>query len=175
MSCNYAHNYSGTFTVITDQAVAPGTNRRGRWHTSYTVTIEQGVASCDGSQDDLEEEYNGGKLYKRSTATGSINAPGLFAIEFRKNGTQYEYTMSFVCPSVPLQTTFLDTESGESGTGSMPSDTVDWRRRALVADPQPATQIGIDLNGKQTDIDPSSAANNNLSSTTVMTWALKRW
>lgn len=176
VSCNYADHYAGTFTLTTDDAATSGaTSRKGRWLTTIEVKVEQGVATCTGQQDDWEEEWNGGKLDRRFTATGTISGPGLFAIEFRASGRSFEYTLTFACPTADIRTTSVDNLAGTSSAGAIPSEPADWRHASLGADPQPATMIGMtDLTGTQTDLRGNDGSNSGVTGTTTMTWSLKR-
>jgi hypothetical protein len=176
VSCNYADNYSGEYTVRTvDSTLTGRQDRKGRWATTIDVKIVRGVATCSGVQNDWEEEYNGTTLNKRSTVVGTINGPGLFAVEFQGSGTSMEYKISFACPSATLKTTDIDYLAGTSGTGKMESEPADWRRGGLAADPQPATKLGVDLIGKQTDLHSDPGNVNDLVGYSTMTWSIKRW
>jgi hypothetical protein len=171
--CNYAQWYSGDYTTRSVDSTLAGLSRRGRWAMTVDIKVERGVAWCSVSQDDYEEDGTAAMLIRRSTTKGVVNGPGLFAIEFSGSGSAMEYTLKFACPSPAITTNSIDYMSGETSTGRIPAEPADWRRFALAADPQPATQLGmVDLVGKQSDINNTPA--NDVGGHVAIVWALKR-
>lgn len=176
VSCNWADHYSGTYSVTTVSSATAGvTSIAGKWETIVNITIVKGVASCLVTQDDWETEGTATSLRSRSTVNGTINGPGLFAIEFTKTRQGVlEYVMHFDCPSPLLTTNSIDYISGTSSTGSIPSEPAEWRNASLAADPQPAGGIPMMfLQGSQKDY-TNPAANNGVTVTSTMTWSLER-
>lgn len=90
VSCNYAHLYSGTFSWQSDLSGPWGQTR-----LSVTVTVINGVATCDGSETSVTINDGG-----RSTDVGSIQGDGLIAIEFETDSADRPvYRVTAACPS----------------------------------------------------------------------------
>ena len=98
----------------------------------------------------------------------------MFAVEFRKTGGSFEYELHFDCPTASQTITSIDYIAGTTTTGQVAATPAEWRHASLVADPQPATQVGmVNLVGKQLDIHAGSGVNDEAGYTTI-SWSLKR-
>lgn len=181
--CNYAGLFSGTF-VMHNRAVAlppaTGTYITGSWDMSITVTVVDGVATCDGSQDDVEKEFDNGFMSSESSTKGTILGAVFFAIEFDVSGN---YRISAACPTPDL--TIASKEyvrnplvrggvTVDSSSSTVPGQPANGKEK-FFTDPLPAvgflTAAGYTLKGTQSDPHSNGNGGNGFS---TMTWNLKR-
>jgi len=157
--CNYAHLYSGSFSWQSALLGEFGQNRR-----SITVTVVKGVATCDGTETDVNISKVGDQTYT-TTEVGTIKGPGLFAIEFDYDEAgALVYLVTGACPSpqwqASLQRPVQPAELGNS-----------YEEQSYN---QPATAIGIDLTGNRSEPHPDTDQENGVSGSIRVTWSLKR-
>lgn len=157
--CNYAHLYSGTFSWRSNLA-----GEWGSYDRSVTVRVVQGVATCRGGETEVNiSEVQGQKV--RTTELGTIQGPGLIAVEFDYDESgALVYRVTGACPSpvwrpsrqLPVQPAALGTSYEEQSYN------------------QPATAIGINLSGSRDEPAPETDLANGVSGRVLVTWELKR-
>lgn len=170
VSCNYSDHYTGEITWTRVDSTNASINRMERQVTAITATVTQGVATCIGRQDDVEEDRSGGKLRMRSVSSGQIIGPGFFAVEFAPRGAKMIYKVSFACPTASLTHTEADYDANTNTVGRTPAEPAEWKQHEIT-DEHPAAGIGIDLIGKELDL--TSEPVNDKGGYIKVEWSLK--
>ena len=157
--CNYAHLYRGSFSWQSTLLGPYGQNRR-----TVTITVVNGQATCDGSETDVIISKVGDQTYT-TTEVGTINGPGLIAVEFDQDSEDgLVYRVTGACPSPQWQ-----------ASRQMPSQPAELGSSYYEQSyNQPATETGMDLVGNRSEPHPDTDQQNGVSGAMRVTWSLKR-
>lgn len=171
--CNYGGAYSGTVSWSGALAIQQG-GRSGTWTSEMTVSVVNGVATCQGTKAEKEQEFTGSRLDRSRKADGIASGPGIFTVEFKKQDGQLVYQITVVCPTARVTETNTNYLTNETGTGTSQSKPADWRDRNSL-DPEPAGTIGMNLlSGQKTIPHPDEDPGNGVTGTMTFKWSLKR-
>ena len=146
VSCNYAHNYSGTF--IWSKTLTGSASRNTE---RVQVEVVRGVASCNGAETDTE---NG------RTLTGPVVGPGLIAVEFEKN----IYRITVACPSPDWPAT--------PDAAATPSRPAELGHNDQQSYDQPAPPPGANLVGSYSNPAPETDPVNAVTGLVTVSWEL---
>lgn len=170
--CNQAHLYSGEITIKTRDSLMTNDDN-DLYVEDLKITVDRGNATCTGTRSEREETRYRGVLESTVVSGGPINGPGLLAIEFSRSEGRPVYTMRYACPTATMDSRNTNARTGVSEITVVPAEPADWRREALVADPQPATSQNMpELSGSQTD--RRQVPDDAVSGITTTVWQLKR-
>jgi hypothetical protein len=178
--CSYAGAYSGTvswsgaLSIQQGAGSTSGPRRIGTWTNDITVSVVNGVATCQGSSVHDEKEYEGTRLDQSRKADGVVSGPGIVTVEFKKEDGQLVYQITAACPSAQVTETFTDYLSGQTSTTTSKAKPADWRDRTSI-DPDPASAVGMNLlSGSKTFPHPDEDPLNGVTGKMTFTWSLKR-
>ena len=157
--CNYAHLYRGSFSWQSTLLGPYGQN-----HRTVTVNVINGRATCEGSETDVIISKVGDQTYT-TTEVGTINGPGLIAVEFDQDSEDgLVYRVTGACPSPQWQ-----------ASRQMPSQPAELGSSYYEQSyNQPATETGMDLVGNRSEPHPDTDQQNGVSGAMRVTWSLKR-
>ena len=161
--CNYAHLYSGTFNW-TSNLNGP----KSSYSETVSVAILHGVATCNGSAT---------STFEGRSRKGAINGSGLLAVEFdrdtvedpvnaSKSTSRLVYRITVACPSPDWPAS-----ADEPATPSRPAELGDLQQQTYN---QPASEVGINLDGSTSYPAPESDALNGVTGAVQVNWSLKR-
>ena len=178
--CSYGGAYSGTvswsgaLSIQQGAGSSSGPRRIGTWTNDITVSVANGVATCQGSSVHDEKEYEGSRLDRSRKADGVVSGPGIFTLEFKKEEGQLVYQITAACPSALVTETFTDYLSSQTSTTTSTAKPADWRDRTSI-DPEPATAVGMNLlSGSKTFPHPDEDPSNGVTGKMTFSWSLKR-
>ena len=180
VSCNYADQYSGTFSwssvLVTRSGDPSGPEYKALATASVKVRLTKGLAFCTGSQSDSTMSLEGGRLDELRETLGTISGPGIFAIEFFGDNGQLAYKVTAWCPTGQGTLITKNYRTRETTTANFKASPAKvGGSGGMEIDPQPASAIGMDLAGSLPGrVHPDADPLNGVSGTLDITWSLKR-
>ena len=155
--------FSGSFSWQSDLNGPYGQNKR-----SITVTVVNGVATCDGSETDVSISKLD-KVYV-TTEVGSIHGPGLIAVTSEAESGKPAYRIAVSCPSPNWPASI--NRPGEPARPSQPARWGSSYSEESYLQPMPPQSAGGVLDGSRSTAHPDTDSLNGVTGSMIVSWRL---